>query len=164
MIQSKPQLMNITSSMAASKRHERILVVLYVMYLCLLFYFLFFSEGFGRMGYAKEYRYNLTPFREITRFIRYRDILGNRAFFINVFGNVIAFMPMGFFQRILSKRKTMGLLVVLNCFLVSLAVEIIQLVFKLGCFDVDDLILNTLGGFLGLLVFLVFQKVTKREG
>ena len=164
MIRSRPQSTNITSSMAAIKQHKRILTILYVLYLCLLFYFLFFSEGFGRAGVSAEYRYNLQLFREIMRFYRYRYILGNKAFFINVFGNVIAFMPMGFFQPILCDKKLRGGLVVLNCFVVSLVVETIQLIFKIGCFDVDDLFLNTLGGLFGVLLYFVFQKCMKREG
>lgn len=98
------------------------------------------------------------------RFYRYRYILGNKAFFINVFGNVIAFMPMGFFQPLLAKRLWRGAFVVLNCFIVSLFVETIQLIFKIGCFDVDDLLLNTLGGLLGVIIYYVFQKCMKREG
>ena len=150
--------------MAVTKPRKRILTILYVLYLCLLFYFLFFSEGFGRTGPSVEYRYNLVLFREIKRFYRYRYILGNKAFFINVFGNVIAFMPMGFLQPLLSDRQRRKILVVLNCFIVSLLVETIQLVFKIGCFDVDDLFLNTLGGLFGLMIYFVFQKWMKREG
>ena len=149
--------------MAVTKPRKRILTILYVLYLCLLFYFLFFSEGFGRTGTSVEYRYNLALFREIKRFYRYRYILGNRAFFINVFGNVIAFMPMGFLQPLLSDRQRRKILVVLNCFIVSLLVETIQLVFKIGCFDVDDMILNTLGGSLGYLCFWVARKWKKRR-
>ena len=150
--------------MAVTKPRKRILTILYVLYLCLLFYFLLFSEGFGRTGTSVEYRYNLVLFREIKRFYLYRYILGNRAFFINVFGNVIAFMPMGFLQPLLSDRQRRKILVVLNCFIVSLLVETIQLVFKIGCFDVDDLFLNTLGGLFGLMIYFVFQKWMKREG
>lgn len=163
-IRLRLQSTNITSSMAAIKRHKRILTILYVLYVCLLFYFLFFSEGFGRIGASAEYRYNLQPFREIVRFYRYRHILGNKAFFINVFGNVIAFMPMGFLQPFLSDKQLRGGLIVLNCFIVSLLVETIQLVFKIGCFDVDDLLLNTLGGLLGVILYYVFQTWVKREG
>ena len=150
--------------MAVTKPRKRILTILYVLYLCLLFYFLFFSVGFGRTGTSVEYRYILVLFREIKRFCRYRYILGNKAFFINVFGNVIAFMPMGFLQPLLSDRQRRKILVVLNCFIVSLLVETIQLVFKIGCFDVDDLFLNTLGGLFGLMIYFVFQKWMKREG
>ena len=137
--------------MAVTKPRKRILTILYVLYLCLLFYFLFFWIS-------------AISLRKFKRFCRYRYILGNKAFFINVFGNVIAFMPMGFLQPLLSDRQRRKILVVLNCFIVSLLVETIQLVFKIGCFDVDDLFLNTLGGLFGLMIYFVFQKWMKREG
>ena len=38
---------------------------------------------------------------------------------------------------------------VLYSFELSLLVELLQLVFKVGSFDVDDLLLNTIGGLLG---------------
>lgn len=139
--------------------------ILFVAYLVMLVYFLFFSEGFGRTENTAEYRYNLELFKEITRFTRYRDILGWKAFFINVFGNVLAFMPLGFFIPALGNLRKNGLLVVLICFSLSLLVEVIQLVYKLGCFDVDDLLLNTLGGLLGYMVCLLLHKITeKRKG
>ena len=46
----------------------------------------------------------------------------------------------------------------LYTFGLSLAIELIQLVSKVGSFDVDDLMLNTLGGVLGYLTF-VLQKM-----
>ena len=42
---------------------------------------------------------------------------------------------------------------VLYSFELSLLVELLQLVFKVGSFDVDDLLLNTIGGLLGYLVY-----------
>ena len=46
----------------------------------------------------------------------------------------------------------------LYTFGLSLAIELIQLVSKVGSFDVDDLMLNTLGGVLGYLTFLCYKK------
>ena len=46
--------------------------VLFILYLCLLAYFMFFSESFGRTDTDRGYAYNLVPFKEILRFIRYR--------------------------------------------------------------------------------------------
>ena len=65
--------------------------------------------------------------------------------FLNLAGNVIGFLPFGFFLPILSRRLRNGAVVTALGFGLSLLVESIQLVFKVGCFDVDDLILNTLG-------------------
>lgn len=109
-----------------------------------------------------EYQYNLTPFREIMRFIRYRLVVGFQAFFINVFGNIIAFMPMGFFLPAVMGKKLNGIQILLLSFFFSLSVETVQLLTKLGCFDVDDLILNTLGGFLGYLVYRLFHLVVRK--
>lgn len=106
-----------------------------------------------------KYQYNLTPFKEIMRFICYRHVVGFQAFFINVFGNIIAFMPMGFFLSEVTGKKLNGIQILLLCFLFSLSVETVQLLTKLGCFDVDDMILNTLGGFLGYLVNRIFHLV-----
>lgn len=145
--------------MDATKLHRRVLSVLFIVYLILLFYFLFFSEGFGRTRFGEEYRYNLTLFKEITRFIRYRHLLGFKAVFINIAGNVIAFMPLGFFLPTLHPKKRNGIVVVIHCFLLSLLVEVIQLVFRMGCFDVDDLFLNTLGGLLGYLTYFIIKTI-----
>ena len=45
----------------------------------------------------------------------------------------------------------------------SLLIECIQLGSKVGSFDVDDMILNTLGGSLGYLCFWVARKWKKRR-
>ena len=69
-------------------RHRILGAVFFVLYLVLLTYFLFFAEEMGRSPDARaEYSYNLTLFKEIRRFILYRDILGWRAVFLNIFGN-----------------------------------------------------------------------------
>ena len=46
----------------------------------------------------QEYHYNLVLFKEIRRFWEYRDQVGFFAMFTNLFGNVIIFIPFGFFQ------------------------------------------------------------------
>lgn len=149
--------------MAVSKKtRHRIALLLFGAYLVLLFYFLFFSEAMGRGGTDAEYHYNLTPFREIKRFIRYRDVLGPEAVFLNIFGNVIAFMPYGFFVPMLVKKYRNVIEVTLYSFEFSLLVETLQLIFKIGSFDVDDLMLNTLGGFLGCIIYYLGKRIRSR--
>lgn len=142
---------------ANNKKHKGWNLVLFIVYLILLFYFLFFSEAMGRTEAVPQYRYNLTLFREIKRFFIYRDILGWKAFFLNVFGNVLAFMPFGFLIPKLVSRCKNVFLTTLFSFELSLCVELLQLFFRLGSFDVDDLLLNTIGGFLGYLVYFVIE-------
>ncbi len=136
---------------------RNMLALAFVGYMILLIYFLFFSEEYGRTTQFLNYQYNFTPFREISRFIKYRDILGEEAFMINIVGNIVVFMPFGFFIPGLEKRKLGPFLNFLKItgfgFLFSLTVETAQLVSKVGCFDVDDLILNTVGVALGCVCY-----------
>lgn len=81
--------------------------------------------------------------------------------FLNLAGNVIGFLPFGFFLPILSRRLRNGFVVTALGFGLSLLVESIQLVFKVGCFDVDDLILNTLGVLLGWLAFWICNGIRR---
>ncbi len=138
--------------------------ILFAVYLVVLFYFLFFAEMMGRVpDGGREYIYNLEPFKEIMRFIEYRDILGWRAVTLNLAGNVVAFMPFAFFLPVVLKRCKGGLLVILLTMTASLVIETIQLIFRVGSFDVDDILLNTLGGFLGYVCYLVIRTIHRRS-
>lgn len=137
----------------------RVLFFIYLMGLC---YFLFFAENYGRTFGQNIYRYNLVPFREISRFWKYRRILGIYSF-LNLAGNVLIFMPAGFFIPILWKKKRSFLFTLCITFEMSLLVEALQLIFRVGSFDVDDLILNTLGGILGYLLLTILQKWRNHE-
>ena len=106
--------------------------------------------------------YNLTLFKEIRRFLLYRNILGWRAVFLNIFGNVLAFMPFGFFLPVIWVRTRHWYITVLLSFAMSLLVETMQLVGKVGSFDVDDLLLNTIGGFAGYIIFILARGVWER--
>ncbi len=129
--------------------------MLFGCYLAGLVYFMFFAESLGRTEAAGGYRYNLEPFLEIKRCIRHWDVLGPLNAGMNLFGNVAAFMPFGFILPMLRFSNRRWYVIVLLSFLCSLCIEILQLVSMRGSFDVDDLMLNTLGGFLGYLCFLV---------
>lgn len=103
-------------------------------------------------------RVNLTPMRETWKQYRYYARRGIWSFLlINFLGNIVMFMPNGFFTALLVDRPrwwksalaTLGL---------SLFIEVFQLFVSRGT-DVDDLILNTLGGLCGYWVFLLFRCV-----
>ncbi len=136
--------------------------VLFLIYLAGLCYFLFFAENYGRIFGQENYRYNLVPFREIERFWTYRDELGIHSFY-NLAGNILGFVPAGFFIPILWKNKRGFLFTVCITFQMSFLVEILQLIFRVGSFDVDDLILNTLGGMLGFCLLTLIGNWRSHE-
>lgn len=140
-------------------RRQKLGWVLFILYLCLLTYFMFFSESFGRTDTDRGYAYNLVPFLEITRYFKYYHVLGFSLFMINIVGNVAAFMPFGFFLPIISRRSKKWYNTVMFGALCSLTLETLQLVNRVGSFDVDDMILNTLGAALGFLSYELVQRV-----
>ena len=132
--------------------------ILFCVYLVLMVYFLFFCEQMGRIP-RDSYRYNLVPFAEIKRYVRYAQKMGRMLVLLNLAGNVICFMPFGFVIPVLTVRYRGTCKMVLLSFLASLLVETIQLLSKLGSFDVDDIMLNTLGGLLGYLLFCICNGI-----
>lgn len=147
-----------------STKRQKMGWVIFVFYLILLAYFLFFSDYFGRGSHIQEeYAYNLVPFKEIRRFIVYRRVVGTQSFFLNIVGNIVGFMPCGFFLPVISRRSRRWFNTVLLSFLFSLSIETVQLVFKVGSFDVDDMILNTLGGMLGYILYKIVQHIRIRR-
>lgn len=136
--------------------------VLFLLYVGFLIYFLFVAEWYGRTEIAEDYRYNLELFREIRRFITYREQLGTFAVFANLFGNILIFVPYGFFISMAGRRRgffrtlfySMGL---------SLCVETVQLFTRVGSFDVDDILLNTIGGVLGYILFAICNRIRRKH-
>jgi len=135
--------------------------VLFILYIILLAYFLFFSERYGRTIASNEYRYNLTVLKEVRRFITYRELIGFESFVVNIFGNIFAFAPFGFMLPIISNQNRKFWNVTFLSLEFSLTVELIQLLFKVGIFDVDDIIMNTIGGMIGYLCFFIAFKIYK---
>lgn len=102
---------------------------------------------------------NLLPLKVL--FETYREVFINlniNYFIINFLGNIIMFMPIGFFIPLLWEIPDKKIIIV--GFLFSLFVEVCQLFLNRGT-DVDDLILNTLGTILGLLVYKFLYKKFK---
>jgi glycopeptide antibiotics resistance protein len=96
---------------------------------------------------------NLTPFQEISR--DWNSLSLHRpGTAIHLVGNVMAFIPLGMFIPILMGNKLLsGANVFLSSLLLSLGYEVTQLLTGMGIFDVDDLMLNTLGGVIGYILF-----------
>lgn len=150
--------------MKEKKETWRIVAILaFLAYLLLLAYLLFFSSTYGRtieMGY----RYNLTPFLEIRRGLKHIETVGYRYVLVNIAGNVVAFMPFGFLLPLITERKMNTIKVFFFSLLLTICAESLQLVSRTGAFDVDDLILNTIGGALGYwcYVLLLGRRRKKR--
>ena len=132
--------------------------ILSIVYIFLLFQLLTKVELNTNSGY------NLVPFTEI---FRYK--FGSSLFIYNVGGNILAFVIFGLIVSSYIKPKTC-LAPFLTSLVVSVTVEFVQL--NIGrSFDVDDIILNVLGGIIGYLLYIGLTaihnhlpKVLQKEG
>jgi len=93
---------------------------------------------------------NFVPFREI---LRYK--IGSKYFLWNVLGNILIFLPFGFLLGLYlkSKRATKPVIITL---IASLTIECVQM-FIGRSFDVDDILLNCIGGFIGSILFITLN-------
>ena len=74
--------------------------------------------------------------------------------------NCVAFIPFGIFiTHLFKKNRIMKVILVTFCF--SLFIEMFQLVFIIGAFMLNDLILNILGGLIGTILYLIITKKEK---
>ena len=143
--------------------HKAVMKLLFIIYMCVLVYVVFFAEAMGRTP-QDGYVYNLTPLKEIKRFMKYiwdNDALG-RAARLNIFGNIIAFIPFGIYLPYTSESKLGFISTFLYTFSLSLTIELVQLITKVGSCDVDDIILNALGGVIGYILWYIYTKLRKK--
>ena len=129
-------------------------------YVVLMLDLLFFSRVYIVDGQFVPFRsLNYIPFFTISGYITG----GNALLAIsNVLGNIVLFIPCGIYVFLFSKKKNFIPCILLVMGL-SLGVEAIQYLFGLGSTDIDDLILNTIGGAVGILLCWFIQKCAKSE-
>ncbi len=98
---------------------------------------------------------NFVPFKEIMRYD-----FGSALFFKNIIGNILLFLPFGFFVSYLIKSKDV-ILPLIICIVCSISIETVQLYIG-RVFDVDDIILNVIGGILGYFVYRVMYDFNSK--
>ena len=135
--------------------------ILLVAYIALLVFFMFFSDDLGRQTPDRMRSYNLEPFSEIKRFWNMRHSYGWSIPLMNILGNIVIFIPFGFLVPASSKKKFMKnfFTVMALTLALSAGIEVIQYVTKVGAFDIDDIILNMAGGFIGYICYLFARMV-----
>lgn len=102
---------------------------------------------------------NLTPFDTIHRFTPflihtinpYRRV----SAWINLAGNIVMFIPLGFFPPLIWKGMRGFLRTLLAGLTIMTIIEISQLLLRVGTCDIDDLILNGIGIALGYLFYAI---------
>jgi len=117
--------------------------------------------------FTKRYSFrslNLIPFHSIISYLSGQDIISHSFALSNVLGNVILFVPLGVYLTLFNRDKNFykNFLWII---LFSIFAEIMQYILSVGVSDVDDVILNGLGGAIGIafykILFLIFENHKK---
>jgi glycopeptide antibiotics resistance protein len=132
--------------------------IIFVTYICLLLIFVVvkFNGSIDRIISIKENRsagawnYNLIPFRTMTRYLQ--NITDSYAY-TNILGNILTFGPLGFLIPIIFKSCRKLVKTISICFISIIGIESFQFIAMLGYFDIDDILLNTLGCLIGYCVY-----------
>ncbi len=128
--------------------HKELSYLFAIIYIWLLFEILTMTELNSTGGM------NLVPFSEI---LRYK--VGTKMFNYNVLGNIIIFLPFGYLVgEYVNPKKIWPILI--TTFVTSLAIEFVQL--QIGrSFDIDDILLNVVGGLLGYLIYIGLSAISR---
>lgn len=100
---------------------------------------------------------NLIPFKTILIYLKGDPYLN--VALRNLIGNIAIFFPFGFLAPLITDKANSYRRIILFSAVFSLLFELSQLIFRVGSFDIDDLILNTLGGFLGYVSLKLMRKI-----
>lgn len=128
--------------------HKEIIYLLAIIYILCLFHVVTFQD----VNYGES---NFVPFKEIFRYS-----IGSNKFIKNVLGNIILFIPFGFLSSYLLKNRKLGVITILTI-IASGTIETVQ--YYIGrVFDIDDIILNLLGGIIGFLIYIGIDAIRNK--
>ena len=125
--------------------HRELITIAFITYVLCLFYVVTFKDESWGIN-------NFIPFKEILRY----DI-SSEAFYKNIIGNMFMFIPLGFFAGYILKLKDVKPALLVS-FIVSLSIECTQL-FIGRVFDIDDIMLNVVGGTIGYFLYVIINFV-----
>lgn len=136
-----------------SKKQHNITMILSTIYFLILIWILLFKMNLSINDIYKNRSINLIPFVE--------SVIVNGKIYINeIIGNMFVFIPIGIYTCMLQTNWSF-IKKVAPSFMISLAIEVLQFIFALGATDITDLLGNTLGGIVGIGIFLLLSRVLK---
>jgi glycopeptide antibiotics resistance protein len=132
---------------------NKVTKVLLIIYLVALCWILLFKLGV-HFSYMENRSVNLIPFSQL--------FLNGKIDVAETILNVVIFIPLGIYAGVLFKRWSFGKKLFFF-FLISLAFEVLQFFLSIGALDVTDIITNTTGGIIGLMMFKAIEKLVNNR-
>lgn len=131
--------------------HKKIIIYKELISLSFIIYILLLFELVTSTDF-ESFSNNFIPFKEMFRYS-----ISSKLFYRNVIGNIILFVPFGYFTSYYCKLNKMYISFIITL-ITSLSIEIIQS--GIGrSFDIDDIILNLIGGLVGYIIYKISEKI-----
>lgn len=138
--------------------HKILLRLLFLVYLAAMLWLLFGQ----RWGSNTTRAMNLTPFATVKLYWRVLKYSHDKSLLfhsvVNLVGNVVMFIPLGFYAPYLLRSSRNFVRFLLLMVAVLLTIEVVQYATALGSLDVDDMILNMAGVLAGYIVWLCNRR------
>lgn len=150
------------------KKEKIILYTIFAFY-CLILWLVLIDRGFIAYLVTKESflnprelprSYNLVPFRLFREQYSKFGITG--IIDSNILGNIIMFIPIGIFACTFTKNKNPYRYIYVIP-VISIFIEITQFILATGSLDIDDVVLNSIGGFIGSGIFAIIYKLSNKN-
>ncbi|HOQ01665.1 MAG TPA: VanZ family protein [Acetivibrio sp.] len=138
----------------ANKVIKLIAAIGFIIYISYLAYLTLFDHSYGRGVVHRSI--NIVPFKTIIEFFTLS--YSWHAVLVNIFGNIAAFVPMGFLLPIVFSKLSGLRRVIIAVLAATFSIEVLQYITGVGAADIDDILLNALGGLLGYLMLLFVKK------
>jgi glycopeptide antibiotics resistance protein len=133
-----------------SERQKIVAIIVFAVYFILLVWLVLFKFAVSLDDVSQLRGINLVPF--------YYDA-ENSVHLKEVVYNILVFVPLGVYLSAFMHKKPL-VIRILPCFLLSLVFETIQWIFAIGASDITDVLGNTFGGILGLIIFWLLGKIS----
>ena len=134
-------------------KSKKITLALMLFYLLALIWVIIFKMEFSIKDFPQIRNINLIPFSQPA-------IVNGKADISEIILNILAFIPYGLFLHTLMDKKSI-LRNILIIFATSFIFELIQYIFAICSSDITDIISNTLGGIVGLVISMLMAKLLK---
>lgn len=140
---------------------REVTINLFFIYFLILINLTIFKMGMLQISFQNQFYINYIPFIETIKMFQDNFMgIGNAIY--NIVGNILLFVPLGFFIPLLFNKKNKVINIALYGFFISFIIEGIQLFTAFNLTDIDDIIFNTLGSVVGFLIFKIFYYTVKK--
>lgn len=127
----------------------------FIFYICFLLWNILFKYV-SPINLFSNNRY----FSRTLNIIPFNDILHGYFNKLDIFGNIILFIPLGIYINLIVRNSKIFKNIII-IILTSFAFELFQYIFGIGASDITDIITNTIGGVIGIIIYIIIKMIFK---